>query len=362
MTDEEKISSSELQRRHEAGERNFQGVNLEKANLEGYNLEGANLEGAILEGANLHRANLHRANLQKTNLRGAILEGAILEGANLHRANLYRANLLTTRLQGANLQQANLKGAILLAANLEGANLEGANLEGANLLTTSLQRANLEKANLEGANLQGADLSETLLNATQAIATNFSNTTLTGACIQDWNINSSTNFNGVSCEYVYLKYNKETKIRQERRPHTGTFAPREFTQLFQISLNTVDLIFREGVNWQAIAYSLTHTLIINEDTPLAVQNIENKGDGTVIIRVQAPPNTDKEKIYKDFWQGYEFAQKAVESQDRVRLEDKDKEINRLFFLCNQLMVDSKKYTIYGNGGSIENDDNIASGT
>ena len=421
MTDKDRISRSELLRRYEAGERNFQGANLQEiflrrtilngtnlqgadlhranlqdAILEGVNLARANLEGADLSGAdlwgvNLHGADLHGADLGKANLWETNLEGANLEGADLWLAHLNEANLVGVDLRGANLHgayfsetnltRADLQGACLLGArigkaNLVRANLREANLRGANLHGADLQRADLPGADLSGADLSGADLSganlqETYLNETKALATDFSNATLTGACIRDWHINNATNLSGVICEYIYLQYNQRINERQERRPHTGTFAPGEFTKLFQVSLETVDLIFREGVNWKAAAYSLTNTQVINQDTPLAIQNIENKGDGKVVIRVQVPPNADKEKIYNDFWQGYEFAQKAIGSQYQARLEDKEKEINRLFDSFNQiiqqlsevpkLMADStKKYTFHAPVGSVENQSHIGS--
>ncbi|NET52254.1 MAG: pentapeptide repeat-containing protein, partial [Merismopedia sp. SIO2A8] len=130
------------------------------------------------------------------------------------------------------------------------------NLSGKNLMRTYLSGANLSENNLSGNNLSEANLSEANLSRIQALGTNFYGAILTGACIQDWNINSQTNLNNVICEYIYLRENQ-----QERRPSRGNFAPGEFTKLFQESLETVDLIFREGVDWRAFAYSLTNTQI-----------------------------------------------------------------------------------------------------
>ncbi len=101
------------------------------------------------------------------------------------------------------------------------------------------------------------------------------------------------------------------------------------------STETVDLIFREGVNWRAFAYSFKKAQVLNKDTPLAIQSIENKGDGVVLIKVNVPQNTDKDKIESDFWQGYELANKTLKEQYEARLLDKDKHINQLFYLTNQ---------------------------
>ena len=345
MTDGERISSSELLRRYEAGERNFQRVILQETNL-----QGANLWGIILWEANLWGTDLRNANLQKADLRGAILEKADLRGANFSDVNLTDARLIEANLSSSNFTRANLCGVRLVRANLQSADFSGA----------KLSKAELIQSNLIGTKFLGTELSEAGLTAVTAIAADFEKAILTGACLEDWHITDRTNLDGVTCEYVYLRNQQE-----ERRPHTGNFAPGEFTKLFQLSLETVDLIFREGVNWKAAAYSFNNTQVLNKDTPLAIQTIENKGDGTVVIRVQAPPNTDKEKIHSDFWQGYEFGQKAIESQYQARLEDKDKEINRLFLLLNQfskvpkLMADSKKqYNFYREVGSVENQGHI----
>jgi hypothetical protein len=142
-------------------------------------------------------------------------------------------------------------------------------------------------------------------------------------------------------------------------------------KLVQDSLETVDLIFDKGVDWRAFTYSFHKTQIENEGTPLAICSIENKGDGVVLIRVSVPHDIDKGKVYNDFRQVYEFAQKALESQYQSRLEDKDKEINRLFYLVNQLqnqlgevpklMSEAKKeYTFQAPVGSVENQGHIAS--
>jgi hypothetical protein len=113
------------------------------------------------------------------------------------------------------------------------------------------------------------------------------------------------------------------------------FAPGEFAILVQDLLGTIDLIFKEGVNWKAFTYSFTNIQLETEGSPLAIQSITNKGDGAVVIKVSVSPVTNKEKIAGDFWQGYEFAKKVLESQYQARLEDKDKHINQLFYLLDR---------------------------
>ncbi|MEQ9000289.1 MAG: pentapeptide repeat-containing protein [Coleofasciculus sp. B1-GNL1-01] len=329
----------------------FRRADLTQANLSQAHLKATdfyetrlieiNLKKANLTKADLTKAQLNLANLHQANLRQAKLIDAKLVGADFSRASLEQVNFGMADLIGANLSGANLRGASFFRANLSEANLKGANLQrvdfrgtelsGANLSGANLSGANLSKADLSGANLSGANLSDAKLIRTQALATNFEEATLTGACIEDWNINGETNLNCTTCLYIYLQ-----EYQQDRRPHVGEFAPGEFTQLFQKALETVDLIFRDGVNWKAFAYSFANTQIVHEDVPLGIQSIENKGDGTVLIKVSVTANTDKGKIDNDFWHNYKFVQEALEKQYQARIADKNEHINQLFDLVNHL--------------------------
>ncbi len=287
----------------------FHEAYLKETNLSGSNLSRANLCGANFNRTNLSRTNLSKTNLNKTNLIGAVLTGSVLREANLCEAALSKANI-----NGADLSRAVLTRAILTEADLTGANLTGANLTRAVLAGAVLAGAVLSGTNLSEAILTGANLSRT-----QALGTNFTATNFTGACLEDWNTNSYTNLDSVICDYVYLRLGKK-----ERRPSSGNFVPGEFTKLFHKSLETVDLIFRNGIHWDAFAYSFKKVEVENRGAQLDVQSIEKKGDGILVVRVSVSPNADKVKIHANFIQGYEFASKALEAQYQARLEDKDK--------------------------------------
>ncbi|MBD2504864.1 pentapeptide repeat-containing protein [Anabaena azotica] len=258
------------------------------------------------------------------------------------RPDLSEALINDFDFSGINFSQVDLSGAKLIDAVFNNTNFSQAYLSetnfsrsilmGANLSRTILNEAILNKSDFTGSNFQWA-----YMVRTRALDTNFSGANLTGVCIEDWHINSSTQLDGVICNYVYRRQKK-----RERYPSSGNFAPGEFAKLFQKSLETVDLIFRNGIDWDAFAYSFKKLEVENQGGQLDVQSIEKKGDGVLLVRVAVAPDADKAKIYNDFMQGYEFAAKTLEAQYQARLEDKDKvivrqeaQINRLFDIVEQ---------------------------
>ena len=365
-------------------EANLSGLKLRNKNFCGTNLSKANLSFTDLSFANLIRANLIEANLMGANCRGAdfaelaqVITGNVdiparvdLTRANCCGTNFTQANFgEAVRFCGANLTKANLSRLNLDQADFSYADLREADLSFANLRLSNFSQANLANSNMRGAvlsqaklyraNLTKANLSEATLMLAALLGANFKKAILTGVCIEDWHINSKTNLQGVVCDYVYLK-----KYKQERRPHHREFAPGEFTKMFQASLETVDLIFRESLNWRAFVYSFHNIQIKNEEIPLPIQSIDNKGDGVVVIKVNVPPDINKEHIASEFWKGYNLAEKKLQAQYYTRFEDKDKHINQLVNLLYQaqeklgevpkLMSEKPgiQQNFYGNPGSV----------
>ncbi len=290
------------------------------------------LGGTTFQNSVLHKTIFSKALLNNTSFRGAkLFQTDFYHSQNLNRASFSRncclfypsvCRLAVTKngyrqvfdshwLWEIDLRRANLVESSLARTDFRGAMLQSADLSGANLLLADLSSANLRNANmskafLKQAHLEGADLTKAHL---------------TGACLEAWNIDSQTVLDQVDCQYVYLLCNY-----QERRPSSGKFAPGEFTKLFQEVLSTVDLIFRNGVDWKAFVTAFQQVQVQNDDTQLEVQSIENKGDGVVVVRVSTSPNANKEKIHSEFNQLYELALQALEAQYREKLQAKESEI------------------------------------
>lgn len=114
-----RITPDELLERYQAGERNFNGIELipvpERSDGDQtiYGLEGTDLSGISLRGASLIKTRLTETNLTDADLFGACLywswlDYAILRNANLSNANLRETVLLYTDFSGVNFRHANL--------------------------------------------------------------------------------------------------------------------------------------------------------------------------------------------------------------------------------------------------------------
>lgn len=290
-------------------------VELLKQGAPDWNLwRTSNSEEAIdLSDARLGGAYLSRADLRGADLRRAILAMATVIGADLGEANLSEAILFDAHLGAANLSNANLSKAEISGVNFSLSNLSGANFSLSNLIG----------ADLKEANLRGSNLSKAILVRLIALGANFTGVNLTGACIEDWHINADTNLEDVECDYIYLKYPDE-----ERRPSdpNKNFEPGDFAKLVQKAFNTVDLIFRNGVDWEALMISLEKLRVEAEGAELSIQAIENKNDGAFVVRVNVPPEADKATVETYLKHEYELALKVLDERYRYELKAKDIEI------------------------------------
>ncbi|MBE9068719.1 pentapeptide repeat-containing protein [Leptolyngbya cf. ectocarpi LEGE 11479] len=237
------------------------------------------------------------------------------------RFDLIPVDLTKTDLNGSDLSGFNFCRVDLSAANMQHVKLIWATLSKANLNGVNLKSSDLYRASLTDANLQRADLSRANLSRTHALGTNFQGAILTGACLEDWNINSSTNLDEVVCDYIYLK-----DERQERRPREGYFKPGEFTALFQQLLDTIDLIFQDGIDWQALFQSFQDLRSQYADQDLSIQAIEKKRGGAIVVRVEVAEGADKAAIESSAKELYEIKLTLLEQRYRAELKAKDGQI------------------------------------
>ena len=211
----------------------FRGANLTDANFTDANLKGgdfrnANLTRTIWRNATrLDQARPGKTYLNITKIRSLLLSGRSNSYDPDYR---YLVNLQGLNLAGFNLAGANFTGSDLSESNLQGADLTAANLIGANLNDSNLQEVDLTRAKLVQTQLDNADLT---------------GATLTGACIEDWGITIYTSFDGIRCDYVYMRFIDGDKRRRKPDGENTNFGEGEFVEFIKPLVDTLDLYHRQ---------------------------------------------------------------------------------------------------------------------
>jgi uncharacterized protein YjbI with pentapeptide repeats len=247
---------------------------------------GTSFCGADLTAANFTGATLKNADFSPTKQRQTLL---------IHTCWLKTKGLEQARTSIETILSNAAVRDLLITGNGYKKNYVGANLYGANLNGASLEGANFRQADLSHATLQQAHLKDVLLAQTLATGADFTDTYLTGACLEAWNIDHTTILKNIDCQFIFLLQDTNEFGSRERRPNSGIFAPKAFTKLFQEIFCTIDLIFQDGIDWKAFVTAFKTLQVQNQDTELTIQSIENKGDGVVVVRVNAPLDANKEK-------------------------------------------------------------------
>ncbi|MEL6461501.1 MAG: pentapeptide repeat-containing protein [Cyanobacteria bacterium J06621_15] len=300
------------------------------------NLTAANFTGATLRNTDFIKANLFQTIwYQAEKLELARCENTILDNPAVRDLLVYKNS------ENNSYKNASLEGAYLVDINLENIDLKNANLSKANLTRANLNKANLTEANLTETNLTEACLQETIFTKAQAIGTDFTQADLTGAYgLGTWNIDGTTKLNGVNCRFVYLDENPEAE--NSKRPQSGEFVSGEFTKLFQVVVNTVDLIFRNGLDLEALDATLKYVQA-KQNTSLKVQRIEDKGDGFIVIKVVVAEEADKSKIHSQLKQSYEEKIRTIEAKHQAELKAKQDKIQKIAKILAE--EDFKEYPI-----------------
>ena len=271
-------------------------------------------------------------NFRNANLTDADFSHGILKSTNFRFANATR----TFWRQSKYLKFARVENTILVDIKVrellitgDGKYKEyiGASLRGANLISADLSNANLKLADLGEATLQAACLNNVNLREALAIGTNFTTAQMSGTCLEGWNIDHTTILDNVESKYIYLlEEAKPETDDKERRPSSGYFQPGDFTKLFQEVLDTVDLIFRNGVEFKAFMSSFKKVKVENGGVQIEIKSMENKGDGVVVVKIDVPPETNKEKIHREFMQFYDENVKVLDKKYHQKLAGIEKKL------------------------------------
>jgi uncharacterized protein YjbI with pentapeptide repeats len=264
-----------------------------------------------------------RANLTDANLAYSLLTNTNFSLANLMRTNLYGVEQLNQSKLDQTILSHPLVRNLLVTHDGNSQNYLGCNLSGAYLVGANLSNADFTGANLTNANLSDARLTNSNLTRVLAIGSDLKGATLTGACIADWSIDLITNLESIICDYIYLE-----SPGKDRIPASGSFAIGDFTRLFREVANTVDLIFRHGIDWSLFSNIWQQIQVENEGVPIAIRSIEHKGEGTIVVKIDVPIELDKARFHQQFDRTYNLLLQAVEDRYRVELAGRDRELAR----------------------------------
>lgn len=293
---------------------------LSNADLRGVDREEINLCEANLIGANLTDAYLVKADLNKSILDNALLNKTWLNGASIQNASLVEAEVIEVHLLSTDLRGSNLKEASFRRSDLTGAHLDKANLRKADLLRTDFKRASLR-----GVDLRDAFLYEAYLQGSDLTGSN-----LTGACVKGWQLDSDTDLTDVVCNYAYLAAGHIAYEYQERRPISGYFKPDEFATLIQKVVETIDLIFVDGIDWQAFFQSFQKLCSQYADEELSIQAIEKKRGSSFVVRLEVADDVDKAYI-----------EKVIKAEYAVQLQSVEAKYKELLYIQGRHLDDAR---------------------
>ncbi|MEM9089093.1 MAG: pentapeptide repeat-containing protein [Cyanobacteria bacterium P01_F01_bin.53] len=298
----------------------LRGIGLALAVWGGTSFAGADLTGAAFNQALLKGANFADSRQSKTNVTHVCWKQA----TQLNRARLGNVILQDRRIR--TLLTIPEKG---YKQDFSDANLRGANLSGVTLENAILRRAVLSDALLTQAILKGAILTEA-----QAVNADFTGAHLTGATLEAWNIDSTTTFQNIDCQYVFLREHPDDKGNRERRPHNPdkVFQPGDFEKFFKEMLDDVQILIRNGI--EPIAFRAAFQKIMAEHPTItqdAIQSIQKKGPD-LLMTLQVPSSIDKAKLEQHWDEGYQAGLKAGKAAGRLESADK---IEQLAFAMAQ---------------------------
>lgn len=202
----------------------------------------------------------------------------------------------------------------------DGHSLVGANLMGMDLSDVDFRQADLTGASLIRAKLCRADFTDSNLKLVQALGSDFTQAKMTGSCIEGWAVNGQTCLDDVDCAFLYRVARKTPEESdRDRQPSSGEFAPGDFTRLFQVVLNTIELIFRTGIDQEALNIALSRIQADYNDG-IKLQGVEEKGDGFLKVTLGVPEGIDKAILHNDFKQLYQEQLKHIERRYQAHLQ------------------------------------------
>jgi uncharacterized protein YjbI with pentapeptide repeats len=316
------------------------------------------------------------ANLTDANFTAATLKNTDFTKANLTRTCFHKTKKLYLVRPGTTyLQKAQVVSVLVTGQGLD-LNFDREDLRGVNFKDLNLVDATFIGADLSHANLQDADLTRAKLVQTQLDGTDFTGATLTGAFIEDWNITTDTKFDGVRCEYIYMRLptldNPDPHCKPDNRQEV--FADGEFGDFIKPIFDTLDLYHSQGVDPRAIAISLKQLAENHPDAELEIVAMEKRGQDKFLLRAKTAATADKSELSAEYFSLYNQLKALAEQEVKALIAEKD---GRIADLQNMVVTALQRPSFYSNveqvgfmtnnpggfsvGGSVDGDINNVQG-
>ncbi|HLP89133.1 MAG TPA: pentapeptide repeat-containing protein [Nostocaceae cyanobacterium] len=293
-----------------------------------------NTGGTSFRNADLTDANFTFSTLKYTNFIGANLT---------HTCWFQVKKIDYSRFGKTYLVKAKIRK-LLITKKGKNLNFDLEDLRGINLQGSYLQDASFIGTDLSAANLQDADLSRAKLVQTQLDGTDFTGACLTGAFIEDWNITKSTNFQGVRCEYVYMRLPTKENPDPYRKPDNinEIFQDGDFGDFIKPIFDTLDLYHNQNVDPRAVAISFKRLAENHPDEEIRIAAVEVKGEDKLLLRAKTSPTADKSELSQEYFATYNNLLKEL-SESKIRIEEQD---NRIRSLENMITTALERPSFY----------------
>ncbi|MBG1268090.1 pentapeptide repeat-containing protein [Nostoc sp. WHI] len=287
------------------------------------------------------------ADLTDANFTAATLKSTDFRKANLTRTCFSKTKKLDLVCPGTTYLQKAQVVSVLVTGQGQDNNFDRENLRGVNFQEANLVDASFIGVDLSQANLQDADLSRAKLVQTQLNGTDFTGATLTGAYIQDWGITTDTKFDGVRCEYVYMRLPTKENPDPLRKPDNNkeVFADGEFGDFIQPIFDTLDLYHNQGVDPRAIAISFKQLAENHPEADLRIVGMEVRGEDKFLLRAKTAATAEKSELSAEYFDTYNQIKSLPEREIKLLLAEKDNQIGRLE---NMVMTALERPSFYSN--------------
>lgn len=324
------------------------------------------LRKIVVYGLALQGTSFKHANLIDADFTAALLPNTNIQSATITRTHWWQA----LKLQVAHVEKTYLDDPQVqqLVTSGQGQDFDYKDLRGVNLQNADLTEASFVGANLSEANLAGANLARAKLVRAQLYRANLSHTELTGAYIQDWGISTETRFDGVNCDYIYMRSPTPTDPDPCRKPdnRNETFAPGDFENFIAPIIKTldlysqqnvdprtvaetyktIDLFHHDGIDPGAAAIALQQLADQHPEAGIEVVALEGRGQDQIRLQAVVSSQANRSELSAQYSENYRQLKSLPYSDLQTLLSsvaDKDQHIHRLETMLEQAIQQPRFY-------------------